>query len=135
MKKVITFGVFDCFHYGHLRLMERAKKLADEDCYLIVAVQDSEYVLKYKPNTKVVYDNEKRMEILRALRVVDEVILYKDVDKDIKNIDFDILVLGGDQNHAGFIKASTWAKVNGKKVVRLERTKGISSTQIRCGIK
>lgn len=46
MKKVITFGVYDYFHLGHLRLFENAKALGD---YLVVAVQDEDYILKYKP--------------------------------------------------------------------------------------
>jgi len=40
MKKVITYGTFDLFHYGHLRILERAKRLGD---YLIVAVSTDEF--------------------------------------------------------------------------------------------
>jgi glycerol-3-phosphate cytidylyltransferase len=40
MKKVITYGTFDLFHYGHLRILERAKQLGD---YLIVAVSPDEF--------------------------------------------------------------------------------------------
>ena len=43
MTKVVTFGVFDYFHYGHLKLFERAKAMGD---YLIVAIQAEEYILK-----------------------------------------------------------------------------------------
>lgn len=43
MIKVLTVGVFDYFHYGHYKLFENAKKLGD---YLIVAVQDGDYILK-----------------------------------------------------------------------------------------
>ena len=55
MKKVLTFGVFDYFHLGHLRLFENAKKLGD---YLIVAVQDGEFILKYKPTAKIFYTTD-----------------------------------------------------------------------------
>lgn len=65
MKKVITFGVFDYFHLGHLRLFQNAKRLGD---YLIVAVQDGTYIQKYKPNAKVLYTTEERMELVRALK-------------------------------------------------------------------
>jgi len=40
MKKVITYGTFDLFHYGHLRILERAKQIGD---YLIVAVSADEF--------------------------------------------------------------------------------------------
>lgn len=130
MKKVLTFGVFDYFHYGHLRLFERASALGD---YLIVAVQTDDQIKINKPDTKVLYDLEKRMAMIKALRCVDEVISYKQVVDDIKNIDFDLLVLGGDQNHAGLLKAREWAEQNGKEVVVLERTPNISSTEIKNG--
>ena len=77
MKKVITVGVFDYFHLGHLRLFENAKKYGD---YLIVAVQDGDSILKTKPDAKVLYTTEQRIEMVKALRVVDEVVIYKDVD-------------------------------------------------------
>lgn len=47
MKKVVTFGVYDYFHLGHLRLFKNAKNLGD---WLIVAVQDGDYILKTKPD-------------------------------------------------------------------------------------
>ena len=56
MKKVVTFGVYDYFHLGHLRLFKNARELGD---YLIVAVQDGNYILKTKPNAKVMYTTEE----------------------------------------------------------------------------
>lgn len=56
MKKVLTVGVFDYFHYGHLKLFNNAKRFGE---YLIVAVQDSDFILKYKPNAKVLYTTNK----------------------------------------------------------------------------
>lgn len=128
MKKVITFGVFDYFHFGHLRLIENASKYGD---YLIVAVQDEAYIKKYKPNTDILYSTEQRIEMLRALRAVDEVVLYSDVSESIKVFDFDVFAVGADQQHSGFQEAIEYCKANGKEVVRLERTQGISSTLIR----
>lgn len=40
MKKVITYGTFDLLHYGHVRLLKRAKELGD---YLIVALSTDEF--------------------------------------------------------------------------------------------
>ena len=128
MKKVITFGVFDYFHLGHLRLFEHAKALGD---YLVVAVQDGDCIKKTKPDATVFYSTEQRIELVKALRVVDEVIQYQDVDKTISQLDFDIFAIGSDQTHPGFQSAVRWCEKNGKKVVRLARTPGICSALIK----
>lgn len=132
MKKVITFGVFDYFHYGHLQLFIRAKALGD---YLIVAVQDGDFILKYKPEADILYSTKQRVELIRALSIVDEVVIYTDVDTSIKNLDFDIWAKGEDQVHAGFRRAVDYATCSGKEVVILERTRGISSTLVRNKLK
>ena len=128
MKKVVTVGVFDYFHLGHLRLFENAKKLGD---YLIVAVQDGDNILKTKPNANVLYSTEQRIDLVKALRVVDEVTIYKDVDSFLPTIDFDVFAVGGDQNHEGFQRAIKWCEENGKEVIHLPRTPGICSSQIK----
>lgn len=128
MKKVITVGVFDYFHLGHLRLFEHAKALGD---YLIVAVQDGDCILKTKPKATVLYTTEQRVDLVRALRVVDEVIVYRDVDKSLPEVDFDVFAIGGDQVHPGFQRAVEWCRRNGKEVVRLPRTPGICSSDIK----
>ncbi len=128
MKKVITVGVFDYFHLGHLRLFENAKKLGD---YLIVAVQDNDYILKTKPDANILYTTEQRIDMVKALRVVDEVIVYQDVDKILPKVDFDVFAIGGDQTHAGFQAAVKWCEENGKEIARLPRTQGISSSTVK----
>ena len=52
MKKVLTVGVYDLLHIGHIELFRKAKALGN---HLIVAVQDSEVVLQYKPDVNLVY--------------------------------------------------------------------------------
>ena len=126
--RVLTVGVFDYFHYGHLKLFERCKAYGD---HLIVAVQDSDWILKYKPTSKILYTTEQRIEIVSALKIVDETIVYRDVDEIVKEVDFDVFCRGEDQSHAGFLAASEWAQAHGKKVVVLPRTPGISSTAIK----
>lgn len=128
MKRVITFGVFDFFHIGHLRLFQNAKHLGD---YLIVAVQNDETIKKYKPNAATLYSTEERIELVRSLRVVDEVVVYDDVDTDITKFEFDIFAIGEDQNHSGFQRAVDYCNYKNKKVVRMHRTSGISSSQIK----
>jgi len=128
MKRVLTVGVYDFFHLGHLRLFKNAKKNGD---YLIVAVQDGDYILKYKPSADVLYSTQERIEIISALSIVDEVIIYKDVDTIVQEIDFEIFAIGEDQNHEGFMRAVKWCEKNGKKIVKMKRTHGISSSDIK----
>lgn len=128
MKKVLTFGVFDYFHLGHLRLFENAKKLGD---YLIVAVQDGEFILKYKPTAKIFYTTDQRIELISSLKVVDQVITYENVDETIKKVDFDVFAIGGDQMHEEFQRAIKWCEENEKEVVKLPRTPGICSSNIK----
>ncbi len=132
MKKALTFGVYDLLHIGHVLLFRRAKLLPElEGGKLIVAVQDSDYILKYKPNSTIVNDTSTRMFMVDAIKYVDEVVTYKDVDIDIQNIDFDVFVKGPDQNHDGFKRAEQWCRDHGKEVVVIPRTEGISSSLLR----
>lgn len=130
---VLTVGVFDLLHWGHFELFRRAKELAGEGGKLTVAVQEDAIVTKYKPEAKLVYDWHKRVKMIGALRYVDKVVPYTDIDESIKCIDFDVFAIGGDQTHAGFQRAVKWCEENGKRVVRLGRTGGISSSEIRKG--
>ncbi len=98
---------------------------------LIVAVQDSDYILKYKPNAKIINTTEQRLFMVQSIRYVDNVVSYKDVDKDIKQFDFDIFVKGPDQNHAGFLLAEQWCKEHNKEIITIPRTEGISSSLLR----
>lgn len=132
MKKVLTVGVYDLLHIGHVNLFKRARAVGDR---LVVAVQESEVVLKYKPEEKLVYSTEERMYMVKAIRYVDEVITYRAVDDIVKTADFDIFVTGPDQNHAGFQKAIQWCKEHGKEHVVLPRTEGISSSWLKEQIK
>lgn len=127
-KKVLTVGVYDLLHKGHVELYRRAKGLGD---YLIVAAQDSDYILKYKPTAKVLNSTEDRMFMIKAIRYVDEVISYTDVDKIVKEVDFDVFVTGPDQCHEGFQKAIKWCEEHGKEHFVLGRTDGVSSSELK----
>ncbi len=129
MRKIITFGVFDYFHLGHLRLFKQCKVYGD---YLIVGVQEEEYIKKFKAEATILYSTEERVEILEDIRSVDEVITYKELKPEVlKNIDFDILALGEDHIGKRFDDLCNWCNMNGKEVVRLKRTQGISSSAIK----
>ncbi len=128
MKTILTVGVYDMLHIGHILLFKRAKELGDR---LIVAVQDSDVILKYKPGTRMVYTTEERMYMVSTIKYVDEVVVYRDVDIDIQKFDFDVFAKGPDQTHQGFQNAVKWCEEHGKEVVVIPRTEGISSTMLR----
>lgn len=129
MTKILTFGVYDYLHLGHLRLFKQCKKYGD---YLIVAAQDGDYIQKYKPDAKVLYSTNERVEMLEALKIVDNVVVYKSITiKELQKIDFDILALGEDHRGGRFDEAEKWCVEHGKKVVRLKRTPGICSSEIK----
>lgn len=126
--KVLTFGVYDMLHIGHILLFKNAKEYGDE---LIVGVQDGDVVKKYKPEANLIYSTDERIFMVNSIKWVDCAVIYKDVDLDIQNIDFDVFVKGPDQMHDGFKRAEKWCHEHGKKVVEIPRTEGISSTMLR----
>lgn len=127
MKKVITYGTFDLFHIGHLNILKRARDLGD---YLIVAVSTDEFnALKGKICT---YPYSERAEIVRAIKYVDEVIPENNWEQkisDIRDNGIDIFVMGNDwTGKFDFLKEHC-------EVVYLPRTEGISTTEIKNGLK
>lgn len=129
MTKILTFGVYDYFHLGHLRLFKQCKEHAD---YLIVAVQNGEYIRRFKPDAKVLYSTDERVEILGALRIVDEVVVYDTVGiPALEKIEFDILALGEDHIGSRFDEVTNWCTEHEKSIVRLKRTPGIASSRIK----
>ena len=133
MKKILTFGVFDYFHLGHLRLFRQCMEHGD---YLIVGVQRDEYVARFKPDGECFYTTEERMEMVRALRVVDEVFAYDTLGPGVlEQTDFDVLALGEDHIGERFDAIERWCSEHNKSVVRLKRTAGISSSSIKAVLK
>ena len=127
MKKVLTYGTFDLFHYGHLRILERAKKFGD---YLIVAVSTDEFnMIKGKRCT---YPYEHRAKIVEAIKFVDEVIPERNWEQkidDIKNNKIDVFVMGNDWK-GKFDELKEYCDVQ-----YLERTNDISTTEVKENIK
>ncbi|TVR82387.1 MAG: glycerol-3-phosphate cytidylyltransferase [Saprospirales bacterium] len=122
-KKVITYGTFDLFHLGHLRILERAKLLGS---HLTVGISTDEFnILKGK---QCYYPFEHRKRIVRALGCVDEVIPEYDWNQkvsDIINNDIDLFVMGSDW------KGKFDHLMDYCSVLYLERTKGVSTTMIK----
>ena len=123
MKRVITYGTFDTLHFGHIRLLARARALGD---YLIVALSTDEFnSLKGK---KAFHSWEERKSLLEALRYVDLVIpenTWAQKADDIQLYRADVFVMGNDWE-GKFDELSAHCEV-----IYLDRTQGVSSTQIR----
>ncbi len=128
MKKVLTVGVFDLLHFGHMELFRKAKALGD---HLTVAVQDSDYVALFKPDAKLTYTTEQRCYMVAAIRYVDNVVVYKTAESIVQAVDFDIFARGPDQTNPSFLAAERWCAENQRQIVVLPRTEGISTSLIK----
>lgn len=130
-KTVITYGTFDLFHIGHLRLLERAKAIAGNDGKLIVAVSTDRFNLVEKGKRSSVRDVE-RMEIVGALRCVDMVIAedsWEQKSQDVEKYDVDVFVMGDDwKGKFDFLKDKC-------EVIYLARTPCVSSTELKDSIR
>lgn len=131
MKKVVgyTTGVFDLFHIGHLNLLKNAKQNCD---YLIVGVTIDELV-SYK-GSKAVIPFEERIQIVEAIKYVDEVVVQSSMDKmeAWKRLRFNKMFVGSDWK--GTEKWNNFEKEFAKVGVVIEYfpyTKGTSSTHLK----
>ena len=131
-KTAITFGVFDLLHFGHFELFRRIRELVGESGKVYVMLQIDEMIAKYKPGCKNVYDFATRQNMIETLRTVDKAIPYDIVGVDaVKEIDFDILVVGPEHTNERFQRLFKWCADHGKEVVTLPRTDGISTTRLK----
>ena len=124
MVKVITYGTYDLLHYGHIRLLERAKALGD---WLIVGVTADDFD-KQRGKINVRQSLMERIEAVRATGLADEVIVEEyegqKID-DIRKYDVDIFTVGSDWV-GKFDYLNEYCKV-----IYLPRTEGVSSSEIR----
>ncbi len=129
-----TTGVYDMFHIGHLNVIRNAKEQCD---YLIVGVSTDELVRKEKNKTPVI-PFEERMEIVSAIRYVDEVVpqINKDKMQAWNKYHFDKMFVGSDWK--GTPQWNEYEKQFssvGVEIVYLPHTDGISSTKLTAVIK
>ena len=124
MIKVITYGTYDLLHYGHIKLLERAKALGD---YLIVGITSDDYD-KARGKINNQQSLVERISAVMATGLVDEIIVEEyegqKID-DIKRHGIDIFTVGSDWKGV-FDYLGEFCKV-----VYLERTEGISSSELR----
>lgn len=131
-KIAITFGVFDLLHFGHFKLFSRMRDLVGRRGMVYVMLQIDETIQKYKPECKPVYNFQTRLQMLKTLRTVDKVFPYDGVGVTaIENIPFDILVVGPEHTNERFQRLFKWCLENGKEVVTLPRTEGVSTTWLK----
>jgi glycerol-3-phosphate cytidylyltransferase len=120
-RTVITFGTFDVFHVGHVRVLQRAAELGDR---LVVGVSSDALNLSKKGRAPVFNEDERR-EIIGSLRVVDEVFLEESLEKKrdyIVEHHADVLVMGDD-----WAGRFDWVK-DVCDVIYLPRTPSVSTT-------
>lgn len=125
-----TTGVFDMFHIGHLNILKKAKAQCDK---LIVGVTTDALCMQRKQKQPIIPEAE-RMEIVRAIRYVDEVVPQTDMDKlsAVKKYGADVVFVGSDWK--GSVAWETYERefaAVGCRVVYLDHTDGISSSILR----
>lgn len=131
-KKIIigyTTGVFDLFHIGHVKILQKAKSLCDK---LVVGVSTDALVKKYK-NKKPIIPFSERVEVIKNNKCVDLVVSQNSLDK-FKNwnkLKYDVMFVGDD-----WYATKKWRDLDkefrklGVKIVYLPYTKKTSSTKI-----
>ncbi len=128
-----TQGVFDMFHIGHLRLINRAAAQCEK---LIVGVNSDSLVEEYKHKTPVISEND-RAEIVRNLKAVDQAEIVDTLDKVslYHEMKYDAIFIGDDwKGNERWNKTETDLKPFGVDVVYLPHTPDISSTELRVEI-
>lgn len=125
-----TTGVFDMFHIGHLNIIRKAKEQCE---YLIVGVT-TDWLCECRKNKLPIICEKDRIEIVRAIRYVDEVVYQEDMNKlaAVKRYHVDAVFVGSDWRGTQPWKQyeKDFAAV-GCEVVYLDHTEGISSTILR----
>ena len=125
-------GVFDLFHVGHLNLIRRAKEHCE---YLIVGVLDDQLVIKFKHRPPYI-PHEERMEIVRAIRYVDQTVKVdtQSIDKMAawEKYHYDCLFSGDDwKEDEGWLRDRERLREMGSDICFFPYTQRTSSTQIK----
>ncbi len=123
MKKIITFGTFDVFHVGHVKILQRAAELGD---HLTVGVS-SDQLNKNKKGRFPIYSQEDRLQIILAMSCVDEVFIEESLElkgEYIRQYQAHTLVMGDDWR-GKFDEFDSLCEV-----IYMPRTPSISTTEI-----
>ncbi|MGB2705573.1 MAG: D-glycero-beta-D-manno-heptose 1-phosphate adenylyltransferase [Candidatus Omnitrophota bacterium] len=127
-KIVFTNGCFDILHYGHIKYLERCKKLGD---ILIIGLNSDSSVRKIKGKRRPVTGEKERAAILASLEFVDYITIFSETTpaKLITRVTPCILAKGGDWGKSEIV-GSAYVKKKGGKVVTIPFIKGYSTTRI-----
>lgn len=127
-KIVFTNGCFDLIHEGHIRYLDKAKKLGD---ILIVGINSDKSVRKIKGGGRPILNEKERVIILSSLEMIDYIIVFNEDDpiELIKKIQPQYHVKGGDYKPKDLKETKTVEKYNGKIVI-IPFVKGKSTTNI-----
>src|ERR1043165_8494270 len=128
LRLVFTNGVFDLIHVGHIRYLTEARALGDR---LVVAINSDRSVRQLKGESRPIFNERERAEILAALRYVDYVTIFDDVSPRtlIAKLLPDVLVKGGDYE-LDQIHGREEVEAAGGKVISLPFVKGASTTAL-----
>lgn len=125
MRRILTYGTFDLLHWGHIRLLQRARAQGD---YLVVALSSEEF--NAGKGKRTYHDYATRKAMLEAVRYVDLVIPEQHWDQkisDVQRYEIDAVVMGSDwQGDKRFEVLRDYCEV-----IYLERTEGISTSKIK----
>lgn len=125
-----TTGVYDMFHIGHLNILRRAKELCD---YLVVGVTTDELCYNRKHKYPIICEAE-RLEIIQAIRYVDQAIFQTNMDKvsAAQKLGADVVFVGSDwKNTPSWLAYEKELKKINCDVIYLDHTDGISSSILR----
>lgn len=129
-KRGFICGFFDILHDGHIDILRQAKEKCE---HLIVAVGTDDLMLKRKQRRSIL-NYEQRVEIVKAIRYVDEVVPEKDLDKIAAYYKyfFDVMFAGDDHLDENiYVETAKYLKKMGVDTIYIPRRKKISSTDIR----
>jgi len=125
MKRILTYGTYDLLHWGHIRLLKRARAKGD---YLIVAVSTDEF--NDIKNKKAYHKYETRKKMLEAVRYVDLVVPENTWDQkrdDVEKYEVDMVVMGSDwEGDKNFESLKDICEVE-----YLHRTEGVATSKIK----
>lgn len=124
---VLTNGVFDVLHVGHLRSLQEARSLGD---YLVVGVNTDAAVRLLKPGRPIVPE-EERAELVAALEPVDLVVLFAEptANQLLESLRPDVYAKGGDYTPANLPEAATAQSV-GARLAILPLVPGRSTSEL-----
>jgi glycerol-3-phosphate cytidylyltransferase len=130
-KTIYVIGVFDLFHSGHVKLLERAKALGDR---LIVAVNGDDMVASYK--RRPFFGESDRLLLIASCRYVDEAFIIREYDNKtyLEKYGVDVVVHGDDWGRASYLEQirvdEAFMKAHGIELCLLPYTTGVSTSDL-----